>query len=109
MTIVTMTRLRALTGALVVFCCALMLSLAVMPTIIACKSGSNTIVSAPPTEEEHSHGREAGKVNEVIHAEGWGCRMFLLAQRIHAVVRDRGEDLPSYPLRPVQERPPRMA
>lgn len=98
-----------LISAVVALFCGLVLSLAVLPTIVTCKSGSNSVVTPVPTEEEHSHSRDAGKVNEAEFARTWCSSERLLGRMLRVAMRDRGEALPDHPLTAMPDRPPRQA
>lgn len=104
-----MSRSRTFLLVLGALFCGLLLSLSVMPTVLACKSGSAPVVSPPPAEEEQHTGREGGKVNEATFGHAWCCSLLLFDKLQRAAIRDMGESLPDKPLSAVPERPPRLS
>ncbi len=109
MTVAYANRSRTFLLVLGALFCGLLLSLSVMPTVLACKSGATSVVSPPPAEEEQHGSREGGKVNEATFGHEWCCSVLLFGKLQRAAMRDLGESLPDKPLAAVPERPPRLS
>lgn len=98
---------RGLLLASVIAFSALLLSANVVPTLLHYK-WSTTLVTSMPLEEEAHHGREvAGKVQEEFISRDRTYCASLLMLRIRAAFRAGDERLPSDPVAPTLDRPPR--
>ena len=91
--------------AVAVLFSGLLLSLAVLPTVLSCST--ETCMAAPvPTEEEQLHGRDVHKLGTVPD-RSWCCSTLLLGQRMRAAFRDRDVALPNGPISDVPLQPPK--
>lgn len=94
--------------ALAVLFSGLLVSLAVMPTLLIDENETSSVSSPTPTEEEQLHGRDVHKLGTVPD-RSWCCMTFLMDQRLRAAFRDRDEALPNGPISDVPHQPPKAA
>lgn len=85
----------------------LLLSTAVLPTVMGVTGGK--VLAAPaPVEEEQMHGREVMK--SALHDHGaWDGNALHLSERVRTSFRDRDEALPDGPISDVPLQPPKGA
>lgn len=85
----------------------LLLSTAVLPTVMSITTG--IVITAPvPVEEEQQHGREVAKSALQDH-RSWDANAIRLSDRIRAEFRDHDEALPAGPISEVHVQPPKRA
>lgn len=95
--------------ALAIAFSGLLLSLAVLPTVISSVCEDQCLTApAAPTEEEHMHGRDVHK-SGTVPDKSWCCSTLLLGQRLRAAFRDRDVTLPNGPISDVPLQPPKAA
>src|SRR5688572_26303179 len=95
----------ALLVILAVFFSGLLLTTAVLPTVMSVTAG--LVIATPvPVEEEQTHGREVLKT--ALHDNGaWDGRACQLRQKIQAAFRHWAESLPVGPVSDVLLPPPK--
>lgn len=84
---------------------ALLLSTAVLPTVLSVTSGK-VVAAAAPVEEEQMHGRVSLKASVHDH-KTWDANAVQLNERVRAEFRDRDEAIPSGPISDVPLQPPK--
>lgn len=94
--------------ALALLFSGLLLSTAVMPTLVASTCGKACVAAPVTTEEEQLHGRDVHKLSTVPD-RSWCCSALVLGQRMRAAFRDRDVALPNGPISDVPLQPPRIA
>jgi hypothetical protein len=86
---------------------ALLLSTAVLPTVMSVTVGK-AIAAPAPVEEEQMHGRDVSK--SVLHDHSaWAGSALCLRERMRASLRDRDEAVPNGPISDVPLQPPKGA
>jgi len=102
-------RPNLLVMALSIFFSGLLLSLAVVPTLLIDETEASALTTSPtPNEEEQSHGRDVHKLG-TIPDRSWCCMTFLMDQRLRAAFRDQDVALPNGPISDVPHQPPKAA
>lgn len=98
---------KTLLWALAALFSALLLSTAVLPTVMSVTTGK-AIAAPVPVEEEQMHGREVSK--SALHDHrAWDGNASLLSERVRTSFRDRDEALPDGPISDVTLQPPKGA
>lgn len=98
---------KTLLWALAALFSGLLLSSAVLPTVMSVAVGK-AIAAPAPVEEEQLHGREVLK--HALHDHGaWDGNALQFNERVQASFRDRDEALPDGPISDVPLQPPKGA